>query len=312
MKIVLAGGTGLIGTALTKLLANGGHTVIILSRRNVLPQTLRYPSVRLVQWDGITTGSWAQHLGAADAVINLSGKSIGDGRWTSRQKQEILESRVAPTQVLVEAMRTVARRPKVLINQSASGYYGNVKDEILDESAPAGSDFLAGVCRAWERAAEGAEKLGVRVVRTRTAFVIDRQAPAFQRMLLPFHLWAGCWFGSGKQWFPWIHLDDVLQTYLHVLQHPSLHGPVNVAAPESLRMKEFTKVIGRVMNRPAWLPVPAPALRIVLGEMADLLVFGQRVVPKKLLEEGMEFRYPAARTALSNALLGAPRDITSG
>ena len=310
MKIIIAGGTGLVGTALAKTLVDRGHTAIILSRRKVPREGSPTSTLRYTQWDGRTIGSWVQYLGGADAVFNLSGTSLGAARWTDRQKQEILESRVKPTNVLVEAMRTVANRPGLLINASATGYYGNVPEGVLDESAPGGNDFLATVCREWERSAQAAEKLGVRVVRVRTAFVISRQAPAFQKLLMPFRFFFGGWYGRGAQWFPWIHVRDAVGGFLHVLEHNALSGPVNLVAPEPLRIKEFTTILGRVMGRPAWMPVPVSALRLLLGEMSDLLLKGQRVVPKKLSESGFVFLYPSAKEALSQAILGTRKYAT--
>jgi uncharacterized protein len=310
MKIILAGGTGLIGTAITKSLLEEGHTVVILSRQRIPEDKSRPSALRYARWDGMTSGPWSQHLGGADAVINLSGTSLGAARWTARQKEEILNSRVRPLSVLLEAMRAVAGRPGLLISASGTGYYGHVPEGELDESAPSGQDFLAGVCREWERSAEAAERIGVRVVRLRTAFVIDRRAEGFQRMLTPFRFFSGGWYGRGAQWFPWIHLVDVVRGYLHVLEHPSLTGPVNLVAPEVLRIREFMTMIGHAMGRPAWMPVPAAVLRLVLGEMSDLLLTGQRAVPKKLIESGFVFLYPRATEALSQILHG--RDGAAG
>jgi uncharacterized protein (TIGR01777 family) len=311
MKIVIAGGTGLIGSALTRALLGRGHTVTILSRRRIPEKVPSNPSLYTVRWDGLTTGAWAECLGGADAVINLTGASLGNGRWTDRRKQEILDSRVKPTNVLIEAMKKVARRPQLLINQSATGYYGDVPEEVLDERSPPGTDFLATVCRAWEDSAEAARKIGLRVVRMRTGVVVHHQAPAFQKIILPFRFFAGGWYGRGSQWFPWIHLHDAVEGYRHVLEHPSLSGPVNMVAPESLRVRDFMTTLGQVMGRPAWIPVPGFALRVMLGEMADMLLHGQRVVPKVLLEGGMTFRFPAARGALSQELLVGRADERS-
>lgn len=305
MRIVLAGGSGFIGRALTRSLSQGGHSVIVLTRAGSAAGESTQAGVRSMHWDGRAGGPWTQHLGGTDAVINLSGASLGDGRWTPRRKEEIVQSRVNSTVALVEAMRTVARRPKVLINASASGYYGHVPEGELDEEAPAGSDFLATVCQQWEAAAETAERLGVRVVRLRCAFVIGRQAPAFQRMMAPFRFFAGGWYGRGLQWFPWIHMRDAVGGYLHALENTSLSGPVNLVAPESIRILEFTKLLGTIMGRPAWIPVPSVALRLLLGEMSDLLTKGQRAVPRKLQQSGFVFAYPRAREALSQAILAA-------
>ena len=216
-----------------------------------------------------------------------------------------MSSRLDATTALVDAMRTVARRPMILLNASGTGYYGHVPEGELDESAPAGSDFLATVCQRWEAAAEEAERLGVRVVRLRTGFVIGRHAPAFQRMMAPFRFFAGGWYGRGEQWFPWIHIRDAVGGYLQALENRSLSGPVNLVAPESVRVLDFTKLLGDIMGRPAWMPVPSAVLRLVLGEMSDLLLKGQRAVPRKLQHSGFVFAYMRAREALSQAILAA-------
>jgi len=305
MRIVLAGGSGFLGQALTRSLSQKGHLVIVLTRGQIAPGGSNLAGVRYTRWDGRTGGPWTQQLGGADAIINLSGASLGDGRWTPQRKEVLLNSRVNATTALVEALRTVASRPTVLINASATGYYGHVPEGELDESSPAGSDFLATVCRSWEAAAEAAERLGVRVVRVRTGFVIGREAPAFQRMMTPFRFFAGAWYGRGLQWFPWIHLRDVVSGYLHALENASLSGPVNLVAPESIRMREFSKLLGSIVGRPAWMPVPAVALRILLGEMSNLLITGQRAIPRKLQHIGFAFAYPRIREALSQAILAA-------
>ena len=305
MRIVLAGGSGFIGRALTTALIQGGHSVIVLTRGKPHSGGAVQTEVRHAQWDGKSGGLWMQQLGGADAVINLSGASLGDGRWTPRRKEQIMSSRVDATTALVEAMRTVARRPKILINASGTGYYGHVPEGELDENAPAGSDFLAMVCQRWESASEAAERLGVRVVRLRTGFVIGRQAPAFQRMTIPFRFFAGGWYGRGTQWFPWIHIRDAVGGYLHALESASLSGPVNLVAPESVRILDFTKLLGDLLGRPAWMPVPSAALRLMLGEMSALLLNGQRAVPRKLQHSGFVYAYPRAREALSQAILAA-------
>lgn len=303
MKIVIAGGTGLIGTALSKALLARRHTVLILTRRSISQPDASSASLRYAQWDGRSAGTWTQHLGGADAVINLTGKSLGSGRWTARLKQELMDSRILPTNLLVETIRTVARRPPLLINQSATGYYGNIPEGILDEQAPPGGDFLASICQAWERSAEAAERFGVRVVHLRTGVVVSREATALKKMVMPFRFFLGGWYGRGTQWFPWIHLHDTVAAILHVLENGSIAGPVNLVAPGSLRVKEFLKMMGSIMGRPAWIPVPSFALRLLFGEMADLLLSGQRVAPRKLLDGGFVFRYPEARNALSQILL---------
>ncbi len=298
MNIVVAGGTGLLGSAITAELVRLGHSVSILSRAPHSGST-----VNMIAWDGRGRGSWEDAVTEADAVINVSGHSIGAGRWTQRQKQRIRESRINATKALVDAIGRAGRKPKVLVNASAVGYYGHVAEGDVDESHPPGDDFLAKTCIDWEAAALRAKEHGVRVVQPRNGFVLAPNADAFKKMLMPFQFFAGGPFGSGEQWFPWIHLDDIVRGYIHAIETSSLEGPANLVAPFPVRVDELARELGKALRRPAFLRAPAFGLKILLGEMADLLLKGQRAVPNRLLKSGMTFRFPMLPEALKDIVM---------
>jgi len=305
MKIVLVGGTGFIGRALLHNLIVKGHQVVILTRAPSQVGNLYGGSVIAEQWDGRTVAGWASHIAKADSVINLAGASVAGGRWSPQRKELLLKSRIEPTKALVDAILKHPRKPSVLINASAVGYYGNVPNLDVTETAPRGSDFPATLCGEWEREAQAASAEGVRVVLPRFGVVLDRDGGALPRLLMPFRFYAGGWLGSGNQWFPWVHREDAVRAIIHALENPALSGPVNVAAPQAVTMKEFCATIGKVINRPCWAPVPAFVLRLLLGEMADMFLTGQRVIPRKLLEARFGFLHPTEESALRSILLGS-------
>lgn len=289
MKVVVGGGSGLVGQALVGSLRSDGHEVVVVSRRPRAGSV----SAGSVSWD--TAGS---AVSGADAVVNLAGTSIGGGlRWTSGRKEAIVSSRVDTTRRLVQEIEQAASRPRVLVTASGIGFAGDAGDDLVDEAHPYGHDFLAHVCEAWEGAAA---KASVRHVTVRTAFVIARSAQALRLMALPFRLFAGGPVGNGRQWFPWIHLDDLVRIYRRAIDDESLAGPVHAVGPEPLRQREVARELGAVLHRPALLPTPAIALRLALGEQADLLLHGQHAVSRKL--DGFEFRYRGLRAALEDAL----------
>jgi len=300
MKIIIAGGTGFIGTALINDLTASGHHVTLLTRN---PQRVQRHSSGLLdaeQWDGATIGAWSQRLDGADAVINLTGESIGGKRWSSKQKELLTTSRLNATNAIVEAISRAVKKPEVLISASAVGYYGNVVDGDVTEDFPSGGDFLATLCKRWEESAMAARKFGVRVVTPRIGVVLDRDGGALKKMLLPFSLFAGGPLGSGKQWFPWVHRDDVVSVVRFALSERALSGPVNVAAPEYVNMKQFCAALGKVMRRPSWAPVPSFVLQMMLGEMSTIVLTGQKVVPQKLLQMKFQFKYPSLVLALQS------------
>jgi uncharacterized protein len=299
-RVVVAGGSGFIGRSLVEVLATRGYEVVVLSRD---PRRAAGPlpeGARSVGWEG----EWTGELPGAAGVVNLAGASIGGGRWTARRKQRMLSSRVETTDRLVDAIRALParRRPPVLVNASGIDYPGDCGDERVAEDAGPGDSFLARVCVAWEAAARRAEELGVRVVLMRTSFVFGPGAPAVRLLALPFRLFVGGPLGSGRQWFPWISLEDTVRMYALALERHSLSGPVNVVAPEQLRQREVARELGRVLHRPSRLPTPAPLLRLALGEQADLLLHGQRAEPRNALAAGFEFRHATLRPALEEAL----------
>ena len=304
MKIVIAGATGLIGRSLTKDLLESGHSVVALTRNLQPAKPPQHPALQFVRWDGRTAGDWCQSIIGADAVINLSGQSLASGRWTRRRKQSLISSRVDPTNAIVASINAADRKPKVLVNASAVGYYGPVSSNEVPETAPAGSDFMSNLCVEWERSAQAATELGMRVVLLRSGVVLDPKGGALQKMLLPFRMYVGGPLGSGNQWLPWIHKEDEVRAIRLVLENESISGPVNLAAPEAATMKEFSKAIGEALGRPSFMRVPAFVLRAMLGEMADVVLTGQRVVPQKLLQAGFVFQFPSLRKALENLLVG--------
>jgi uncharacterized protein len=300
MKIVIAGATGLIGKLLTKSLLNSGHSVVVLTRNVVLPTTSSQPLLHFDHWDGKGEGAWQGHIDHADAIVNLAGESLGAKRWTKRRKRDLISSRVDPTVAIVNAMKAAKAKPRVLVNASAVGYYGPIEMGDVGEDHQAGDDFTSALCVAWEHAALAATAFGVRVVLLRSGIVLDPRGGALQKMLLPFKLFAGGPLGSGDQWFPWIHGEDEVRAICFLLENERCSGPVNLASPEVVTMREFCVALGEALRRPSGLRVPPFALRVLLGEMADILLTGQRVVPKKLLQEGFEFRFPDLKDALKN------------
>ncbi|MBM3946077.1 MAG: TIGR01777 family protein, partial [SAR202 cluster bacterium] len=289
MKVVIAGGTGLIGSALAASLAADGHDVVILTRRggSFLPH-----GARLARWDGRTvTNEWAPELAGADAVVSLAGAGIGAKRWSVAYRNEILRSRVDANHALVTAMEKLppAERPRVLVSASGADFYGDTGErEVSEEDGPGGS-FLANVCVQWEAAARRAEELGVRVVLVRTAFVLGKGAEGFRKLVLPFRLFAGGALGDGRQWFSWVHGDDAAGIYRLALEQEQATGPLIAAAPVPVRQRDLARGIGRVLGRPWWLPAPEFALRLALGRQADLLLHSHRVVPAKALAMGYRF-----------------------
>jgi len=303
MNVLIAGGSGFLGKALATRLLEAGHTVSILSRNPSATRQSFPDRVAVEQWDARTVGSWIRLVEGADAVVNLTGESIGAKRWTQTQKERILSSRIDSTRAIVEALRQANRRPRVLVNQSAVGYYGNVPFVPVEEDHPPGNDFLAHVAVQWETEARKATDLGVRVVIPRTGVVLSAQGGALPRLLPPFRFFIGGPLGSGSQWFPWIHLDDEIGAMMFVVEKETIEGAVNFAAPGSVTMKEFCAALGKVLHRPSWAPVPGFVLKLILGEMAGpLLLHGQRVVPRKLLDAGYAFRFPTVYEALQDIL----------
>jgi uncharacterized protein (TIGR01777 family) len=298
MRILVTGATGLIGAKLTGVLENDGHTVIALTRRASIDRQVS------ITWDPESGKLDPNEIEGFDAVIHLAGENIGGGRWTDARKARILNSRVNGTRLLCDAIEKLQSPPKVLISSSAIGYYGDRGDALLNEASGPGSGFLPDVCVAWEKATESAATCGVRVVLLRTGIVQTPEGGSLQRMLLPFKLGIGGKFGNGKQWWSWIGIEDVTNVIQFALMNEKLAGPVNLVAPHPVTNDEFTKILARVLKRPAITPIPQFALKLLLGEMADGLLFSSaRVEPKRLSEAGYQFHQtelePTLRSLLS-------------
>lgn len=295
MRLVVAGGTGFIGSALCARLLELGHSLILLTRS---PSSAAVSAdEKQIVWNPGSSGAWEEAIHGSDGVINLAGEPIAK-RWTERQKQKIASSRIDATRALVTAIGKAKEKPKFLINASAVGYYGPRGDEKLTEEAGPGSDFLSHLCGAWEKEAAKAEDYGLRVIRLRTGVVLGKGGGALAKMVLPFKLFIGGPLGSGEQWMSWIQLEDEIGLIAFLLQHAEAHGAVNATAPNPVTMNEFCKVLGDVLNRPSWAPVPASALHLLLGEMAEMLLTGQHVLPAQAQKLGYAFKYPTLLEAL--------------
>ena len=301
MRILITGGTGLIGRALAAELVAGGHEVTVLSRKAGQVTGLP-PGVQAAAWDATSAQGWTGLADGADAVVNLAGESIGAGRWTETRKQRILDSRLDAGRAVVHAVAQAGQKPRVLIQASGVGYYGPCRDQEITEESPPGSDFLAGVAVQWEASTEAVEAAGVRRAIIRTGVVLSTEGGALPRMLLPHRFFAGGRLGSGRQWFPWIHIQDETAAIRFLIENESASGPFNLAAPQPVTNADFSRALGRVLGRPAVAPAPAFALRAALGEMSTLLLDGQRVVPKRLQEAGFDFGYTRVGAALEDLL----------
>ncbi len=301
MNIILAGGTGLIGKELLNQLIEKKHTVTLL-KRNSKDISSPSPFMRVEIWDGKNLGNWVTAFDDADAVINLSGEPIAAKRWTSSQKEKILSSRIDSTRAIVSAIKESKKKPTVLVNASAVGYYGNVESGDVTELHEKGKGFLADVCARWEDEALQAEQLGVRVALLRTGIVLHKEGGALQKMLPPFKYFVGGKLGNGNQWFPWIHFDDEIQIILFAMEHNTITGAVNLASPNPITNKDFSSALGKTIHRPSIFPVPAYILKMMLGEMSEMLLGGQKVIPEKLLRAGYKFSYPNLTAALNSLL----------
>lgn len=298
MRVGVVGATGFVGRALVSALRARGDSVVAFSRdparaRKSLPTVTEARPLEALTAEGVSD---------LDAVVNLAGESVGAKRWDDAYKAAIRESRVLTTRRVVDAIGAASPRPQVLVNASAVGFYGPRGEEDVTEATPPGGDFLASVCRDWEREAERVSGFGVREVRARLGVVLGDAGGSLEKMLLPFKMFVGGPVGDGRQWFPWVHLDDVVGAIVWALDHPTLRGPVNVTAPEPLRFREFSAALGRRLHRPSWLPVPAFALRLVMGQMAEVVVSGQRALPAALLADGYLFKYSRIDDALAAAV----------
>ncbi len=305
MNIIVTGGTGMIGTALVQNLVRNGHEVAVLSRSPDRKRVLIPRGARAVGWDAESPEGWGQLVEGADVIINFAGEGLDGGtfipkRWSPSRRELILDSRLKSGRAVVEAIRAAKNKPSVLIQPSASGYYGTtLSEEVKTEDSPPGDDFLAEVCQQWEAATEPVETMGVRRVVIRSGLVLDDDGGALPRLVLPFKLFGGGPIGSGEQYYPWIHLEDVIGAIRFLMEKArEARGPFNLSAPNPVTNREMGKALGRVLNRPFWLPAPAFALRLGLGEVSKLVLAGQRMVPSRLLAAGYSFQFPTLEGAL--------------
>lgn len=297
MKIVIAGGSGFLGTPLVQRLTSRGNDVVVLTRD---PSRIRVG--RAMQWDARSQGAWSDEAATADVVINLAGENIGDSRWTEARKKRMVASRLDATGAIVEALRRDPARTRTLINASAVGYYGDRGEEVLDENSARGDGFLAELVEQWENAAREAEAIS-RLVILRFGVVLDRSGGALKKLLLPFSLGVGGPIGHGRQWMSWIDREDSLRAVEWAIDQEVARGPYNVTSPQPVRNRDFARALGKVLHRPSILPAPAFALRLALGQMADeALLASQRVVPHRAEDQGFTFARPSLDEALAHEL----------
>jgi uncharacterized protein (TIGR01777 family) len=301
VKLVIAGASGFIGSVFVDRLWRQSHTLTLLSRKP--PAQPKVATGAWVTWEPGAPGEWEKFVDGSDGIINLAGEPIASRRWTEAQKERIFSSRIDTTQALVRAVAKAKQRPKFLINASAVGYYGPHGDEILTEESPAGKDFLARVCVSWEEEARRAEDLGLRVARLRSGIVLGKGKGALAKMVTPFKFFLGGPLGSGKQWMPWIHIDDEVGLIEFLMEKSEAAGAFNATAPNPVTMEEFSKTLGDVLKRPSWTAVPASILTLILGEMADMVLTGQRALPQAAQKLGYSFKQPVITAALESLKL---------
>jgi len=292
---------------LVERLHSEGHSVLVLARdseraRRVFPASA-YPNLEIVAYTPAESGDWLHSIAGCDGVVNLAGVPIAEERWTAARQQAILDSRKLTTAKLVEAIANANPKPSVLVSASAIGYYGTSETSEFDENSPAGDDFLATVCKEWESAAQSVKNAGTRLAILRLGIVLGKGG-ALAKMLPPFKLFAGGPIGTGKQWFSWIHRDDVVNLILYALENPQIEGVLNATAPNPVRMNELCQTLGAVLQRPSWLPVPSFALEMLLGDGAKVVLEGQQVLPKQTLASGFQYQYPTLKLALEEILSG--------
>lgn len=300
MKVAITGATGFVGTRLVERLQAEGNQVLVLTRNSDAAKR-KFPNAEVVAYNPRESGSWQQSISGCDAVVNLAGEPIAQERWTVERKQEIINSRKIGTQKIVEAIAQANPKPSVLVNASAIGYYGTSETASFDETSPPGNDFLAQVCKEWEAEAQKVKDAGTRLVIVRIGIVLA-MGGAIAKMIPPFQMFAGGPIGSGRQWFSWIHREDLVNLILTALKRPDIQGIVNGTAPNSVRMAEFCQTLGEVLNRPSWLPVPGFALEVLLGDGAKVVLEGQQVLPKTTQSYGFQYQYPNVKQALEEIL----------
>jgi len=301
-RIVITGATGLIGKKLAKSLVDRKDEVIIFTRDISKAKSI-FPRVKeFVEWDYHKPEEWKSKLENSDAVVHLAGINLFAKRWSNEFKKSVIKSRETSTRNLVEAVKSCNKKPEVFISASGVGYYGDCGDNILTEDFPNGKDFLAEVCKIWESESAKVESANVRSVQVRTGLVLSPEDGALKQMLPPFRLFVGGPLGNGKQWSSWLHIDDIVGIYLNAIDNKKLSGAVNAASPNPVRMKEFAKILGKVINRPSLFPVPKFMLRLVVGQAAEVVIASQRIKSKKILESGYKFKFETLEVALMDLL----------
>jgi uncharacterized protein (TIGR01777 family) len=306
MRVFITGGTGLVGSRLIRALVRRGDAVAALTRRPDTARTLFGQGITVVPGDPMTPGDWTGATADCDAIVHLAGENVFARRWNNSFRELLRSSRIQSTENIVRAIaqhpRTAGGQPKVLVNASAIGFYGPRGDEETDETSGPGDDFLAGLCVDWEKAARAAESHSARTAVVRVGVVLDKEGGALKQMLTPFKLGVGGPTGSGRQWISWIHHADMIGILLLALDNAAAAGPINAVSPNSLPNRDFAKALGRALHRPAFMPTPAFALRMMLGQVSQLITTGQRVVPKRASALGYSFRYPTIDVALTDLL----------
>jgi uncharacterized protein (TIGR01777 family) len=300
MRIVIIGGLGLIGKALATKALKRGHVVTTLTR-HAISDADQMVNRNVVHWDGVDSTALAKIIENTDVIVNLAGESIGVGRWTQQRKSTLLKSRLEPARALVEALKFVSIRPKTLVQSSAIGIYGIGDREKTEESKP-GNDYLAKFAQEWELSTKSVEDLSVRILVIRTGIVLALGKGVLPQLMLPFRLLVGGPVGSGHQWYSWIHIQDEVKAILFLIENPESKGIYNLTSPNPITNSEMGKTLGKVMNRPFWMPVPGFILKLVLGEMSTLVLDGQKVLPSRLQSEGFKFQFPDAKTAIQDLL----------
>jgi len=305
MKIAITGATGFVGSRLVETLVAQHHQVIVFTRNAVRAQRFfppaAFPGVEVVACDPTQPGDWQNAISGCEGVVNLAGEPIAEHRWTALCKQAILDSRKLSTRNLVAAIAQAEHKPAVLVSASAIGYYGTSEMATFDETSPAGNDFLAQVCQSWEAEATNVKDSGTRLTILRIGIVLG-PGGAIAKMLPPFKLFAGGPLGSGQQWFSWIHRDDLVNLILRALTQPDLEGTFNATAPNPVRMVDLCQTLGKILNRPSWLPVPGLVLETLLGEGAQVVLQGQQVLPKRTQASGFDYQYPTLQKALEQVV----------
>ncbi len=300
-NVIITGATGFIGRSISAFFMKKGYEIIALSRNPSKYQEMPNNRLKLVLWDGQSGEGWFRYINDAEVIVNLAGESISSGVWTTDKKKKLLKSRVNSIQAILQAISRASRKPKVLFQASAIGYYGSQGDQRLDESSSPGEGFLAQLTKEWESMAMEIERFGVRLVRLRFGVVLGKSGGILSRINFPFRLFLGGHFGNGEQWISWIHISDILKAMDFILLRPELSGVFNLTSPYPVKSKEFFRAVGNSLNRPSWFHIPTTVLKLFMGEMAEeVFLTSQHVSPQKLLDKGFQYDYPKINKALAD------------